>query len=114
MILQEIAAQWAGQAGTDVSTGFFPLLVRPVGGPGFELHVDDATRAAIVQDLNTAVVNDTTHIRQVLALATETLQCRHHGWPSHLHSVCSWLLMGELLLHQCSFLLISFQACAHA
>lgn len=76
-ILEEIGAEWAAQSGADVSAGYFPLLVRPVGGPGFELHVDDATRAAVVQDLNAAAVNDTTHIRQVLALAADMLLHRH-------------------------------------
>jgi hypothetical protein len=68
-MLQDIAAQWREQSGAAVSAGYFPLLVKPVGGPGFELHVDDVSRAAISQDLKAAAVNDTTHIHQVRPLA---------------------------------------------
>lgn len=113
--LEEISARWARQAGADVSAGFFPLLVRPVGGPGFELHVDGATRAAIAQDLNAAAVNDTAHIRQVFALDPVTFPCTAiKGSLLIPCSVCSWLLTGEVLLHQCSCWLTSLCACAHA
>jgi hypothetical protein len=86
-VLREMAAKWAEQAGAVVSTGYFPLLVRPVGGPGFQLHLDDVTRAAVEQVLHAAAVNDTTHIRQVLPLHVEALLHKttlHHS-PSLLN-----------------------------
>lgn len=66
--LQDIAAQWSGFTDAAVSTGYFPLLVRPVGGPGFEINLDLVSRTAVAQDLRAATLNDTTRIRQVLSM----------------------------------------------
>lgn len=92
-MLQEIAARWAEQSGAAVSAGYFPLLVKPVGGPGFELHIDAETRAALAQDMNAAAVNDTAHIRQVFSLpvaeSTTLFYTHTYGRSSLFRSVCS-------------------------